>query len=308
MLLVCLAGWVLCLPGWLVLYIAFGKAFTLRLLKYRTFPAGRNATMTSAYPFCRIVLRLPALRSDLSSYGDVLMPRSQREKEPEKSAGKTSLTLTPRQVQILRLIHSYRVSNGCSPTLREMADSLRLSKVTVFGHVETLVRKGLLRRSPNRARSLTLDFSAYPDGLSVLGDDICPSDTAEDQSVLSSACYPLVGVVAAGTPLEAIENPDIIDLSTLFETSRGTFVLRVCGESMLDEHIRDGDYVLVERSATARDGQIIVALLENGEATLKKIYRNGKGFRLEGANENFQPLYVDRLDIQGVVIGVVRRY
>jgi repressor LexA len=262
----------------------------------------------SVYLISRTVLRLSALCFDLSGYGDVLMPRSQREKEPKKSAKRTSLTLTPRQVEILRLIHSYRANNGCSPTLREMADSLRLSKVTVFEHVETLVRKGLLRRSPNRARSLTLDFSAHPDVFSVLGDDTCSDNIAENQSALSSACYPLVGVIAAGTPLEAIENPDTIDLSTLFETSRGTFVLRVCGESMLDEHIRDGDYVLVERSATARDGQIIVALLEDGEATLKKIYRNGKGFRLEGANENFQPLYVDRLDIQGVVIGVVRRY
>lgn len=236
------------------------------------------------------------------------MTRSQREKKPEKSAKKMPLTLTPRQVQILRLIRSYRVSNGCSPTLREMAESLRLSKVTVFEHVETLVRKGLLHRSPNRARSLTIDFSAYPDGLSVLGDDTQSDNTAEDPSDLSTACYPLVGVIAAGTPLEAIENPDIIDLSTLFETNRGTFVLRVSGESMLNEHIRDGDYVLVERSQTARDGQIVVALLENGEATLKKIYRDGKGFRLEGANENFSPLFVDRLNIQGIVIGVVRRY
>ena len=259
----------------------------------------------SLCPFLRILLRPPAIRSGRSSYGDVLMTRSHQRK---KSAKKTPLTLTPRQVQILRLIHSYRADNGCSPTLREMADRLRLSKVTVFEHVETLVRKGVLHRSPNRARSLTIDFSAYPDGLSVLGDDSQSGNTAENPLALSSACYPLVGVIAAGTPLEAIENPDIIDLSTLFETSRGTFVLRVSGESMVNEHIRDGDYVLVERSATARNGQIVVALLENGEATLKKIYRHGKGFRLEGANENFQPLYVDRLNIQGIVIGVVRRY
>ena len=225
-----------------------------------------------------------------------------------RESKEASLTLTPRQVQILRFIRAFRSNNGYSPTLQEMALNLQVSKVTVFEHVEALVQKGLLLRKPNKARSLTIDPQCENHPALVSGDASVSSDFDSQADLSHPACYPLAGDIAAGSPLEAIENPDFLDLSTMFETRDGTFALQVRGESMIDEHIRDGDYVLVEATRSVRDGQIAVALLENGEATLKKVYRCEQGFRLEGANPNFHPIYVDQLNIQGVVIGVVRRY
>ena len=120
--------------------------------------------------------------------------------------------------------------------------------------------------------------------------------------------FPLAGTIAAGLPLEAVENPDQIDLAQLFNSSLETFALKVRGESMIDEQIRDGDYVIVQKTNQARNGQTVVALLENGEATLKILYRQGSGYRLEAANPNFAPIHTDNLQIQGVVVGVVRQY
>ncbi len=119
---------------------------------------------------------------------------------------------------------------------------------------------------------------------------------------------PLVGHIAAGAPLEAIETSESIDLEQLFATRQGSFVLKVRGDSMLDEHIRDGDYVIVERRSEPRDGETVVALLDNGEATLKKLYRERRRIRLQPANPEFSPIYVDKAQIQGVVIGVLRKY
>ena len=208
--------------------------------------------------------------------------------------------LTPRQLQILKAISKFRANQCYSPTIGELAGKLGISRSTVFEHIAELRKKDLLL-PPQGARSLKPTSKAQKllKGLGQQNSNYCPD---------LPAGIPLAGTVAAGIPIEAIEAKEHLSLNSCFPGGDNTFALEVTGNSMVDEDIRDGDYVLVERSATARDGQIIVALLENGEATLKKIYRNGKGFRLEGANENFQPLYVDRLDIQGVVIGVVRRY
>jgi repressor LexA len=217
-------------------------------------------------------------------------------------------TLTPRQHQILRFVAESRSRNGYSPTLQEMAQSLQLSKVTVFEHVAALVRKGLLLRQPNRARSLTLnpeyDWTRFegPSDLLVSQSSLTPTDQADPGQ------FPLLGDIAAGCPLEAVENPDQLDLKTLFETHADAFALRVSGESMIDDHIQNGDYVLVQKTTQARDGQTVVALMENGEATLKKVYREGAGFRLVGANPDFEPIHTENLQIQGVVIGLVRRY
>ncbi len=219
-----------------------------------------------------------------------------------------SQTLTPRQHQILHFVAEYRSRNGYSPTLQEMAKILRLSKVTVFEHVAALVRKGLLLRQPNRARSLTLnpdyDWTEFEGPSDLLESQTTPSTS--DQS--DPGQFPLLGDIAAGRPLEAVENPDYLDLKTLFDTHSDTFALQVSGESMIDDHIRSGDYVLVQKTNQARDGQTVVALMENGDATLKKIYRQGNGYQLVGANADFEPIYTDNLQIQGVVIGLIRRY
>ena len=197
--------------------------------------------------------------------------------------------VTPRQLEILRHIRDYRDRCGYSPTLQEIGDHLKLTKVTVFEHIEALVRKGALRRGgKHKARSLRLapDFAFPEDELTRL---------------------PLVGRIAAGRPIEAIEDIETLDLEGLFDRPGERFALRVAGDSMVDEQIRDGDYVICEQRQTARDGETVVALLDDGEATLKKLYREKGRVRLQPANPSYKPIYVDRVDIQGVVIGVVRR-
>jgi len=204
------------------------------------------------------------------------------------------MNLTPRQMHILTRIRDLRLARGYSPTMQELADELGVSKVTVFEHVEALIKKGALRRQPNKARSL----------------EVNPSVQLPDEQ--RNTRLPLVGSIAAGAPIEAVEDREHLDLEALFAPSGAaashTFVLRVRGDSMIDEQIRDGDFVICEKRNTARNGQTVVALLDDGEATLKKFYREGKRIRLQPANEAYEPIWVDRCQIQGVVIGVVRTY
>lgn len=205
------------------------------------------------------------------------------------------MNVTPKQLRILQLIRQSRVTRGYSPTMQELADSLGISKVTVFEHVEALVRKGALTREPNKARSLAI------------ADDVVVPD--EEQPLT----FPLVGKIAAGYPIEKFADDDRLDLTDLFGPRvgqrGGTFALRVDGDSMKDEGILDGDYVIIERRESARDGERVVALLPDGETTLKTLYREPDGrIRLQPANESFEPIIVDDCRIQGVVVGVLRRY
>jgi len=199
--------------------------------------------------------------------------------------------LTPKQMHVLKFIRDYQRKHGYSPTMQEMADSMHVTKVTVFEHVTGLEKKGLLRRSRHRARSLELTEHARA---------VFP-----DESPLS---LPLVGHIAAGVPIEAVENRETVDLDDLFETRQGAFVLRVRGDSMIDEHIRDGDLVVCEQRNTARNGETVVALLDDGEATLKKFYKENNRIRLQPANPAYEPIFLDSVRIQGVVIGVIRTY
>lgn len=199
--------------------------------------------------------------------------------------------LTPRQLEILGQIRETRRRHGYSPTMQELADEFQINKVTVFEHVSALVKKGLLRRLPNKARSLE------------------PTDLAESLDDVRPTVFALAGRIAAGYPVEAFEDTETIDLETLFTRPGNVYVLQVRGDSMIDEQIRDGDYVVVEDRKNPRNGETVVAYLERGEATLKRFYRQGKKVRLEPANAAFQPIVVDgrEVDIQGIVIGVVRR-
>ena len=197
--------------------------------------------------------------------------------------------LTPKQLRILTLIRDYQRRHGYSPTMQELADVLGVTKVTVFEHVVGLEKKGLLRRSRHRARSLQItEKASFPDD--------------------AKGALPLMGYIAAGAPIEAIENPEVTEPGQVFAQARNAFVLEVRGDSMIDEQIRDGDLVVVERCETAPNGATVVALLEGGEATLKKFYREGKRIRLQPANPAYKPLYPDEVQIQGVVIGVMRTY
>ena len=202
---------------------------------------------------------------------------------------KSSQRLTPKKFRILSLIRDYQRKHGYSPTMQELADTLGVTKVTVFEHVLGLDKRGLLNRSKHRARSLELSPRVEFPGE-------------------SGHLIPLVGHIAAGAPIEAIENQESIDLDALFRSSGGTFVLKVRGNSMIEEQIRDGDLVVVERRDTARDGETVVALLPDGDATLKKFYRDKGRIRLQPANAGMAPIYADSIQIQGVVIGVLRTY
>ena len=201
------------------------------------------------------------------------------------------MNVTPRQMDILRLIHQHRLSRGFSPTMQELADRLGISKVTVFQHVEALEEKGLLQRSPHRARSLAL------------------SEQVEFEDP-SSPSLPLMGYIAAGAPIEAIENEQKLDVASMFSRRGASFVLQVRGDSMIDEQIRDGDFVVVQPNADPKNGQTVVALLPDGEVTLKRFYREGRRIRLQPANEAHEPMYVPagKLTVQGVVVGVLRKY
>jgi repressor LexA len=204
------------------------------------------------------------------------------------------MNLTPKQLKILQLIRDSRIVRGYSPTMQELADELGISKVTVFEHVEALIKKGALKRDPNKARSLSISDNA------IVPDEAQP------------LTFPLVGKIAAGYPIEKFEQSDQLNLTDLFgprvAQKAGSFALRVDGDSMKDEGILNGDYVIIERRETARNGERVVALLPNGETTLKTFFKEGDKIRLQPANPDFQPIIVRDCKIQGIVIGVLRRY
>jgi repressor LexA len=206
-----------------------------------------------------------------------------------------SMTLTPQQIRIFRLVREWRNTRGYSPTMQELADELGISKVTVFEHVEALIEKGALVRRPNKARSLAIaDEAALPDEQARAGE------------------LPLIGRIAAGHPVEKYEQQETLHLETIFGPRRGQrgnlFALQVDGMSMRDEGILDGDYVIVEQRSVARNGERVVALLPSGETTLKTFFREKDHIRLQPANPEFDPIIVQECAIQGVIVGVLRRY
>jgi len=202
------------------------------------------------------------------------------------------MNLTPRQTDVIVAIRNYRHLHGYAPTMQELADQLGTSKVTIFEHVGALEKKRVIRRDKHKARSLE-----------IVSEELLPDESR-------STKLPLLGNIAAGSPIEAVENREEIDLEQLFVSRSGVYVLRVRGDSMIEDHLCDGDYVVIERRDTARNGEQVVALLDTGEATLKRFYREGSKIRLQPANATMEPRIVDAANcrIQGVVIGVLRSY
>jgi repressor LexA len=199
--------------------------------------------------------------------------------------------LTRRQREILDFLDGYIDREGYAPTIEEIADHFSLrSLATVHKHLANLQDKGLIRRVWNRSRAL----------------ELVPTDVTVQAIEL-----PLLGRVAAGSPIEAVEASETIFVPQDMVGRRETYVLQVKGDSMIDEQIRDGDYVIVENRTAANDGEMVIALLDGESVTLKKLYREGGGrVRLQPANARLEPMVVDqdRLRIQGVVIGVLRKY
>ncbi|MFM1823959.1 MAG: LexA repressor, partial [Planctomycetota bacterium] len=216
-----------------------------------------------------------------------------------KSSKRSTLKLTPKQLRVLKLIRDTRRQRGVSPTMQEIADEVGVSRVTVFEHVEALIAKGALIREANKARSLLI----APDLLLPEDEDVPPRELHEERA--SKLVFPLAGKVAAGHPIEKFEQSDSIALEDLFGPRVGgargkTFALEVDGMSMRDEGILDGDYVLVEQRHTARNGERVVALLPNGETTLKTFFKEKDGrIRLQPANPDFAPILVDDCQVQG---------
>ncbi len=210
------------------------------------------------------------------------------------------MAITKRQRQVYDYIASFVQSHGYSPSFEEIGDGLGLSSLaTVHKHVSNLEKKGLLKRDYNRSRSIDV---LAPRGRMKQAMGMGPGPGGE-------ITLRLLGRIAAGRPVEAVENPETISLSDITR-SKDVYVLQVKGDSMIDEHILDGDYVLVENTKIARNGEIVVALVEGSETTLKYFYREADNIRLQPANAALKPIIVPAQDvqIQGRVIGILRKY
>jgi repressor LexA len=176
---------------------------------------------------------------------------------------------------------------------------MRISRSTVFEHLGELQRKGFLTTSPGRARSLKLT-SRGRGLLEHVG--VEPSDQESGRGGV-----PLVGQIAAGLPREALENTESLSLESCFGLGDDLFALAVSGDSMIEENIEPGDYVICRRTNVASDGEIVVALVDDGEATLKRFYKEAHHIRLEPANASYEPIHTNNCHIEGVVVGLVRR-
>jgi repressor LexA len=199
--------------------------------------------------------------------------------------------LTKRQREILDYLNEFIQQHGYAPSLEEVGRRFNLSSLaTVHKHLTNLQEKGFIRRAWNRSRSV----------------ELLPSRSGGRAIEL-----PLLGYVAAGMPIEAVATSETIAVpESLVTGKRDTYVLRVRGDSMIDEQIRDGDWVVVEDRRAADNGEMVIALVGGQDATLKKFYKENGRIRLQPANPSMQPIFVepDSVQIQGVVVGVMRKY
>ncbi len=205
--------------------------------------------------------------------------------------------ITPRQLQLLNAIDRFQTSQCYSPTMAELASELGISRSTVFEHIAELRRKRLLSTLPGRARSLNLTSKAQE-----LLDQLADNDEC------SPATVPLVGTVAAGAPIEAVEDTQLLSLSSHFAPDDNIFALKVKGNSMLGDDIRDGDYVICRRSPLAENGQLVVAIVDDDNATIKRFYKEKTQVRLQPSNDKYGPIYLDNCRIEAVVVGLLRKF
>lgn len=198
--------------------------------------------------------------------------------------------LTKRQRQILDYLTEFSKKHGYAPSYREIGQHFGLSSTaTIAGHIKSLQEKGFLKTDFNQARSIEL-ISIEPNWAQAVE-------------------LTLAGLITAGEPIEAIESRDTIAVPADFVTDNmNSYVLQVKGESMIEDGILDGDYVVVERNPSPRNGDVVVALLNNAYATLKKFYRETNRIRLQPANSSMKPIYATDPIIQGVVKGVIRKF
>ena len=217
------------------------------------------------------------------------------------------ITITPRQLEVLTHIEAFQNSRCYSATMEELAAALNVSRPTVFEHIAALREKKLITQSNGRARCLHL--TAHGKHLidkarqhEVENDDLDepPLRQPDDE-------WTLAGCVCAGYGIEAIEEPQPFSVTSLFTPGEGLFVLQVTGSSMKDAGIFNGDYIVCRSSATAENGQIVVALLNGQTATLKRFFRDRHAIRLQPANDAFEPILATDCRIRAVVVGVIRK-
>jgi len=200
------------------------------------------------------------------------------------------LPLTKRQREILDYLNEFIAQHGYAPSLEEIGRRFSLSSLaTVHKHLTNLQEKGFIRRAWNRSRSV----------------EVVPTRTGGRATEL-----PLLGYVAAGRPIEAVAGSETIAVPETLVGKRDSYVLRVRGDSMIDEQIRDGDFVIVEDRRTADNGEMVIALVGGLDVTLKKFFQENGRVRLQPANPTMQPLLLDpdQVQVQGVVVGVMRKY
>jgi repressor LexA len=215
--------------------------------------------------------------------------------------------LTRKQHELLLYIDARLSETGISPSFEEMKEALDLkSKSGVHRLISALVERGFIRRLPNRARALEVLKIPEAKGASTEKAPVTPPRAANDD-VLD---IPLHGRIAAGTPIEALQGTDTLPVPAALLGPGEHYALEVAGDSMVEEGILDGDYALIRRQETARDGEIVVALINNEEATLKTYRREGQMIRLDPANRQYDPQRYreDQVRIQGKLAGLLRRY
>lgn len=203
-----------------------------------------------------------------------------------------ALVIYKRQSQILDFIKQHIQATGSAPTLKQIADSIGVSSLaTVHEHLQSLVEKGLIKRKSGKVRSIELTKSNID--FSHEGMDV-----------------PILGYIAAGAPIEPYTDPNasMAIPSPFVSGKKRVYVLQVKGESMIEEQIRDGDFVVIEQTENAHNGEIVVALLDNGMATLKRFFKEATRIRLEPANSKMSPIFVRNVRIQGKVVGLIRKY
>lgn len=197
-----------------------------------------------------------------------------------------------RQKQILDFIKEHIQKTGSAPTLREIADAIHVNSLaTVHEHLQALEMKKLIKRRAGRSRAIDLPNENF----------------GQVEKIVE---VPILGFIAAGAPITPFTDPNAkmeIPMG-LMSGKKSTYVLQVKGESMIEDHIQDGDFVVVQQADSANDGEIVVALLENGMATLKRFYREATRVRLEPANATMSPIFAKNVRIQGKVVGLIRKY
>lgn len=203
--------------------------------------------------------------------------------------------LTKKQRKTLDFVTTFIEQMGYSPSYREIANGLKLSSVaTVAQHIDTLVEKGFLEKGNNSARSLI------------------PVHEVESYINKPGIGLPILGLIAAGSPIETVAgHKETLEVPAFMVGTKNSYVLQVKGQSMIEDGIHDGDYVVIQEKEVPSNGDTVVALINDGEATLKKYYKEGSRIRLQPANSTMEPIYVEAstpIKIQGVLIGLIRKY